>query len=276
MSLSPDTETLRRVARLRRVIADLQAHETPDERLVTVTVPPETPVHEIAGRLTREYAAAADINTSTTQTAVREALAALRDHLREYDTVPVNGLVLAAGVLDEARVWTLDVLPASVPSLRVERDQRFRIDPLLAMCPDPTPERDAALLADLFARRNGDGTAVAGFRPTRRELTVGAVEQLLISERLVADVAVYDCPEGHETHTLIASDEPTPDRDCPVCGAVANGERAEPAEAVTHLLALADRHGGDPTLVTPAADCGERFHAAFDGVGALLRYPTGE
>jgi peptide chain release factor subunit 1 len=138
---------------------------------------------------------------------------------------------------------------------------------------------DAELMGDKnamerFFRELHDGDlATYGFEPTRRNLVMGSVETLLISEDLRQDVVTYECSNGHEERTLLTPHEEASDHECSECGeTVAEGERED---AIDHLIAIADQRGTETQFISTDFEKGEQLLSAFGGVAGILRYSTG-
>ena len=260
----------------RRTVGELREQETSEPRLLSVYVPEETPVFDVAAHLTRERGEATDIESERTRTAVRDALTALKDRLSYNDSPPTNGLVLFAGAVDAGAEPTVEVLvsPPEPVSFRYRRDTTFLTEPVGRMLTGAGDERERELVAE-FLDRHRAGEAAHGFERTRRDLRTGAVDHLLVSAALREDVITYDCPEGHEERETVAHDRDTPDHECSACGVRVPATTGEREDAVEHLLDIADGRDTAVTLVSTDTEAGERLLADFGGVAALLRYPTG-
>jgi peptide chain release factor subunit 1 len=138
---------------------------------------------------------------------------------------------------------------------------------------------DAELMGDKnsmerFFRELHDGDlATYGFEPTRRNLVMGSVETLLISEDLRQDVVTYECSNGHEERTLLDPREEVGGHECSECGeTVGEGERED---AIDHLIAIADQRGTETTFISTDFEKGEQLLSAFGGIAGILRYSTG-
>jgi peptide chain release factor subunit 1 len=138
---------------------------------------------------------------------------------------------------------------------------------------------DAELMADkrametFFEELHGGDRATYGFEPTRRNLMMGSVERLLISEDLRQEVVTYECPNGHEEREVVDTGRDTPEHDCTECG-----EPAEPGEredVIDHLIDIADQRGTETAFISTDFEKGEQLLTAFGGVGGILRYSTG-
>src|SRR6056297_3111893 len=65
-------------------------------------------------------------------------------------------------------------------------------------------------MEEFFEKLNTGQEATYGFEQTRRNLIMGSVDRLLISEDLRSDVIVYECPNGHEEYEVVDSRHSTP------------------------------------------------------------------
>ncbi|UWG46646.1 Peptide chain release factor eRF1 [Halanaeroarchaeum sp. HSR-CO] len=138
---------------------------------------------------------------------------------------------------------------------------------------------DAELMQDkddmetFFKELHGGDLATYGFEPTRRNLVMGSVETLLISEDLRQDVVTYECPNGHEERELVDSRHSTPEYECEECGESA--AEADREDAIEHLMNIADDRGTETHFISTDFEKGEQLLTAFGGVAGILRYSTG-
>jgi len=138
---------------------------------------------------------------------------------------------------------------------------------------------DAELMADkrqmetFFDELHDGDLATYGFEPTRRNLVMGSVDRLLISEDLRQAVVTYECPNGHEEREVIASDADVPDHTCSECGEAAAAESRE--DVIDHLIDIADQRGTVTHFISTDFEKGEQLMTAFGGVAGILRYSTG-
>jgi peptide chain release factor subunit 1 len=133
--------------------------------------------------------------------------------------------------------------------------------------------QDKAEMEEFFGLLHGGDEATYGFEPTRRNLVMGSVDRLLLSEDLRSDVVVYDCPNGHEEFETVDRRADTPEHTCRECG-----EPAEPREredVIDHLIAIAEQRGTEVRFVSTDFEKGEQLLDAFGGVAGILRYSTG-
>ncbi|CQH61299.1 peptide chain release factor aRF-1 [Halobacterium hubeiense] len=132
---------------------------------------------------------------------------------------------------------------------------------------------DKSDMEEFFKELNGGNLATYGFEPTRKNLVMGSVETLLISEDLRKDIVTYECPNGHEERELVGQRADTPDHTCSECGE--DAEAAERDDAIDHLMEIADQRGTDTHFISTDFEKGEQLLTAFGGIAGLLRYGTG-
>jgi peptide chain release factor subunit 1 len=136
---------------------------------------------------------------------------------------------------------------------------------------------DAALMEDkramerFFEELHDGDLATYGFEPTRRNLVMGSVETLLISEDLREDVVVYEC-NGQEEFELVEARHDTPEVECPDGS---EPESVEREDVIEHLMNIADQRGTETKFISTDFEQGEQLMTAFGGVGGILRYSTG-
>jgi len=131
--------------------------------------------------------------------------------------------------------------------------------------------KDKAEMEEFFGELNKGELATYGFEATRRNLVMGAVDRLLLSEDLRADVVVYDCPDSEE-YELLDRGREAPEHTC------SGGESIEASEredAIDHLMAIAESRGTETKFVSSDFEDGERLDVAFGGIAGILRYSTG-
>ena len=131
--------------------------------------------------------------------------------------------------------------------------------------------KDKAEMEEFFRKLHKGDLSTYGFDQTRRNLVMGSVDRLLISEDLRKDVAVFDCG-GEEEFELVDRRHSTPTHDCE------NGAEAELKEredAIDHLIDLAEQRGTDVRFISTDFEKGEQLYDAFGGVAGILRYSTG-
>ncbi|MCA1814685.1 MAG: peptide chain release factor aRF-1 [Halobacteriales archaeon] len=138
-----------------------------------------------------------------------------------------------------------------------------------------TRERD--LLGRFMQQIVKDAQLVAyGEAAVRNALSIGAVDTLLLSEKLRKQRAFVACSTqscGHkEEHTASDLDKLAESLGkCPECGQDSL-EVASSQDIIEEMSELATQTGTKVELISDATDEGKQFHDAFGGMGALLRF----
>ncbi|PSP90845.1 peptide chain release factor 1 [Halobacteriales archaeon QS_4_69_34] len=405
-------QTDRKKYEFRKVIEDLTQYEGSGTQLVTIYIPPDRQISDVAAHITQEHSEASNIKSKQTRTNVQDALRSIKDRLRYYDTYPPeNGMVLFSGAIDsgggrtEMITRVLEDPPQPIQSFRYHCDSAFLTEPLEHMLADqglfglivldrreanvgwlrgkrvepvksasslvpgkqrkggqsaqrfarlrleaidnfyqevagmannlfvperheldgilvggPSPTKDEFLdgdylhhelgekvlgkfdvaytdesglsdlvdaagdvladqevmrdkreMEDFFAELHGGELATYGFEPTRRNLVMGSVERLLLSEDLRQDVVVYDCPDGEE-FALVDRRADTPEH---ACESGAPADVANREDAIEHLIGIAEQRGTESKLISTDFEKGEQLLDAFGGIAGVLRYSTG-
>jgi len=400
----------------RKVIEELEDFEGSGTQLVTIYVPEDRQISDVAEHVTQEHSEASNIKSKQTRTAVQDALTSIKDRLRYYDTYPPeNGMVLFSGAVDsgggrtEMITRVLESPPQPIESFRYHCDSDFLTEPLEQMLADkglyglvvldrreanvgwlrgkrvepvksasslvpgkqrkggqsaqrfarlrleaidnfyqevaemandlfvperhdldgilvggPSPTKDEFLdgdylhhelqdevlgkfdvsytdesglydlvdsaqdaLADaevmkdkaemneFFEELHSGDKATYGFEQTRRNLVMGSVDRLLLSEDLREDVVTYECPNGHEERDLIERRKDTPTHECSECGETVDPEAAEREDVIDHLIGIAEQRGTETKFISTDFEKGEQLYDAFGGIAGLLRYSTG-
>jgi peptide chain release factor subunit 1 len=131
--------------------------------------------------------------------------------------------------------------------------------------------KDKREMEEFFEELHDGGKATYGFEQTRKNLNMGAVDRLLISEDLRKDVVVYDCGERQEFE-VVDRRHSTPEHTCED-GAAAEVEARE--DVIDHLMELAEQRGSETKFISTDFEKGEQLLTAFGGVAGILRYSTG-
>jgi peptide chain release factor subunit 1 len=131
--------------------------------------------------------------------------------------------------------------------------------------------KDKAQMEEFFENLHTGDLATYGFEQTRRNLVMGSVDRLLISEDLRKDVVVYDC-DGTEEFEVIDRRHSTPDHQCDDGSEAAIRERED---VIEHLMAIAEQRGTETKFISTDFEKGEQLYDAFGGVAGILRYSTG-
>ena len=131
--------------------------------------------------------------------------------------------------------------------------------------------KDKNQMEEFFENLHDGDEATYGFEPTRRNLVMGSVDRLLISEDLRQDVVVYDC-DGTEEYELVGRRQETPAHECDDGTDAAVVERED---AIDHLIGIAEQRGTEVKFISSDFEKGEQLYNAFGGIAGILRYSTG-
>ncbi len=131
---------------------------------------------------------------------------------------------------------------------------------------------DKSHMEDFFSELHGGELATYGFEPTRRNLQMGAVDRLLLSEDLRKDVATFVCPDGSTEYVTV---DRTAEPESPTCSDGSPAELEGREDIIDHLMELASERGTEVKLISTAFEKGEQLKDAFGGVAGILRYETG-
>jgi len=131
--------------------------------------------------------------------------------------------------------------------------------------------KDKVQMEEFFENLHTGDLATYGFEQTRRNLVMGSVDRLLISEDLRKDVVIYDC-DGQAEFEVVDRRHATPDHQC------SDGNEAEIQEredVIEHLMTIAEQRGTETKFISTDFEKGEQLYDAFGGVAGILRYSTG-
>jgi peptide chain release factor subunit 1 len=131
--------------------------------------------------------------------------------------------------------------------------------------------KDKREMEEFFEELHDGGKATYGFEQTRKNLNMGAVDRLLISEDLRKDVVVYDC-DGRQEFEVVDRRHDTPEHTCED-GSETEIEARE--DVIDHLMELAEQRGSETKFISTDFEKGEQLLTAFGGVAGILRYSTG-
>jgi peptide chain release factor subunit 1 len=132
---------------------------------------------------------------------------------------------------------------------------------------------DKRQMEEFFEKLHTGGEATYGFEQTRRNLVMGSVDRLLLSEDVHDDVVTFECPNEHEEYELVERRHSTPDHECSTCGE--DAEMVEREDVVEHLIEIAEQRGTETKFISTDFEKGEQLLDAFGGIAGLLRYETG-
>ena len=131
--------------------------------------------------------------------------------------------------------------------------------------------KDKTQMEEFFENLHDGDEATYGFEPTRRNLIMGSVDRLLISEDLRQDVVIYDCDDTEE-YELVDRRRDTPDH---ACSDGAAAEVVDREDAIDHLIEIAEQRGSEVKFISSDFEKGEQLYNAFGGIAGILRYSTG-
>ena len=136
--------------------------------------------------------------------------------------------------------------------------------------------KDKKVMEEFFEELNAGDLATYGFEQTRRNLMMGAVDRLLISEDLRKDVITYECPEcGTTEREVIDRRKSTPTHTCTDCGTEVEATDEDREDAIDHLIEIAEQRGTETKFISTDFEKGEQLLNAFGGFAGILRYSTG-
>ncbi|WP_224332968.1 peptide chain release factor aRF-1 [Haloprofundus halobius] len=145
------------------------------------------------------------------------------------------------------------------------------VDAAQEVLADQEVMKDKAEMEEFFESLHAGDLATYGFEATRKNLVMGSVDRLLISEDLRKDVVVFDC-DGQEEYEVIDARHSTPTHEC------TDGSEAEMVEredVIEHLMEIADQRGTETKFISTDFEKGEQLYDAFGGIAGILRYSTG-
>ncbi|WP_226039271.1 peptide chain release factor aRF-1 [Natrinema sp. DC36] len=136
--------------------------------------------------------------------------------------------------------------------------------------------KDKKEMEKFFEELNAGDLATYGFEPTRRNLMMGSVDRLLISEDLRKDVITYDCPDcGTTEREVVERRKSTPTHSCTECGTEVEATDEDREDAIDHLINIAEQRGTETKFISTDFEKGEQLLNAFGGFAGILRYSTG-
>ena len=137
---------------------------------------------------------------------------------------------------------------------------------------DAAVMQDKAEMEEFFEELHAGDLATYGFAETRRNLDMGSVDRLLLSEDLRRDVVVYECGDGTEEYAVVDRHKGSPEHTCEDGSAA---EVVEREDVIEHLIGVAEQRGTDVKFISTDFEKGEQLYDAFGGIAGILRYSTG-
>lgn len=116
-----------------------------------------------------------------------------------------------------------------------------------------------------------DGLASYGEAEVRKNLEMGAVEVLLLSEDLKSRREIYECPACSCVHekTIKETDE-SEEIQCPECGEKMKESKA--SDIIDDFVDMAEEVGSEVEIISTETEEGMQLLKAFGGIAAILRY----
>jgi len=115
------------------------------------------------------------------------------------------------------------------------------------------------------------GLASYGEAEVRKNLQMGAVEVLLLSEDLKSKRLNYECSTcGTKTEKTVKADSTIKDKTCPKCNEKMKVE--ETIDIIDDFVEIAEEVGSEVEIISTETEEGMQLLKAFGGVGAILRY----
>ena len=132
-----DLEDEHELHKLRRLVKKLEKKTSWDGHstsLVSIIIPPGTPISDIMDLVRQEMSTAARIKSRTTRKNVQDALSSIASRLKYWRTVPENGLLIYAGVTQDGKMEYYEIVPPKPVNVkRYVCDAKFAIDSLKDM-----------------------------------------------------------------------------------------------------------------------------------------------
>ncbi|MHB8604798.1 MAG: peptide chain release factor aRF-1, partial [Thermoplasmatota archaeon] len=140
-----------------------------------------------------------------------------------------------------------------------------------------TEEKDVVQRFMRELGKHDNGLAVYGEAQVRNALTIGAVDLLILSEKLRKVRVVMKCPScGFTKDDTTAEPEKYEDEfgPCPQCGKDGVLLESE-TDIIEELSALAESMGTKVKIISGGSDEGELLFKAFGGIVGVLRFKLG-
>ncbi len=162
---------------LKRLVEELDKKTAIDGHsttLVSLIIPPGTPMSEVTELIRQELATAARIKSRTTRKNVQAALASIQSRLKYWKEIPENGLIIYAGITQEGKLEYYEIIPPK--PVRIKRylcDSKFDTSILKEMLEEEEKygiillERDEATIGLLDGTRIELIKNISGYVPPK-------------------------------------------------------------------------------------------------------------
>ncbi len=121
----------------RRKLEDLESYKGRGTELITLYIPPDKNIADVASQLRSELSQASNIKSKQTRTNVLAGLEAILNRLKFFRKPPKNGMVIISGVVNingkEKHITEIIEPPEPVPMYKYHCDSKFFLDPLKEM-----------------------------------------------------------------------------------------------------------------------------------------------
>lgn len=117
-------------------------------------------------------------------------------------------------------------------------------------------------------RQPDGGLSAYGYEEVRKAAELGAVETLLVSEKLDKRYVTVECQAGHVNNLVV--DDAEEKQTCPECGQ--DAEVTEDKDLVDELFELTEQFASDLQIISDESEEGDILIRAFGGIAAILRY----
>jgi peptide chain release factor subunit 1 len=118
--------------------------------------------------------------------------------------------------------------------------------------------------------------AVYGENQVRKALEIGAVDTLLLSEKLRKYRVTLKCSSCNYSEKRTISEDDLKDFKPPICPKCENSstmEIVEKVDLIDELSDLAEKTSCTVELISPGSEEGDSLYSAFSGLAGILRYP---
>lgn len=122
----------------RRKLEELEKYKGRGTELITLYIPPDKNIADVASQLRSELSQAQNIKSKQTRTHVMAGLEAILQRLKYFKKPPENGMVIISGVIDmgggkEKHITDIIEPPEPVPLYKYHCDSTFYLEPLKEM-----------------------------------------------------------------------------------------------------------------------------------------------
>ncbi len=121
----------------KRKLEELESYKGRGTELITLYIPPDKNIADVANQLRSELSQASNIKSKQTRTNVLAGLEAILNRLKYFRKPPENGMVIISGVVNingkEKHITEIIEPPEPVPMYKYHCDSKFFLEPLKEM-----------------------------------------------------------------------------------------------------------------------------------------------